>query len=145
MNEYHHWPEPTKGFYLAHSWRHQACLKSMFSGQFTNISHIADMWQNFAKYRYNCNGNYQYSRSALLYIPKTMLLPFHTWLKHAATAHSKNMLLYCLILKNCNSGNVVGQEWEFWWTDAGKQYCDDVSHKIIHCLCGWCFGTISEW
>jgi hypothetical protein len=55
------------------------------------------------------------------------------------------MLLYCLILENCDSGNFVGQEWEFWRIDAGKQYCDDVSHKIIHCLCGWCSGTISEW
>jgi hypothetical protein len=125
VNEYHHRTEPTKGFYLARPWRHKAHLKSMFSGQSTNISHIADMWQNFAKYSYNCNGNYQCSRSALLYIPKIMLLPHHTWLKHAATAHSKNMLLYCLILKNYNSGNVAGQDWEFSRIGTGKQYCDE--------------------
>jgi hypothetical protein len=64
-------------------------FKNNVQCQSTKISHIADMWQNFAKYTYNCNGNYKYSRSALLYSPKTVLLPFHTWLEHSTTAHSK--------------------------------------------------------
>lgn len=52
------------------------------------------------------------------------LLPFHTWWMPDNTDHSRNAKLTFIssLLENDHSGNIVGQDQEFWTTDAGKMH-----------------------